>query len=99
MAGKDGLFVSVKGPVQLCVGVVGILVCVAWFMHMWSFAKIYEAKKKTLRSLEEKLPFPLFATEKAALGGKVIRLTFVDRITPVAWAILFGFLLLAKQTA
>jgi len=55
MAGKGGPFINVQGPALIIVGVVGILMCIAWFEHMRSFGKIYGAKFGTLRRLEEDL--------------------------------------------
>jgi hypothetical protein len=56
MAGKDGIFVNVQGGVLVVVGIVGILVCVAWFEHMRSFETLFAAMLRTLRSLESDLP-------------------------------------------
>ena len=40
MAGTGGLFANVQGWVFGVVGIVGILICLAWFDHMTSFGKL-----------------------------------------------------------
>jgi len=68
MAGTGGLFANVQGWVFGVVGIVGILICLAWFDHMTSFGKLYFAKLETLRSLEADLKLlKPFATETAIL--------------------------------
>lgn len=70
LGGKNGIFVSVQGAILGIVGVVGIVICIAWFEHMRSYGKLYLAKLSTLRHLEEDLendrplkPF-MFETEQ-----------------------------------
>ena len=97
MAGKEGLFQAVRGGVLVIVALVGIIVCVAWILHMSSFADLFSAKTATLCKLEEKLPFQLFSTEKQELKEKGrIRLTTVDRIIAAAFILLFIALLFFK---
>ena len=99
MAGKDGIFVNVQGPVFGVVAVVGILICVAWFEHMRSFGALYRAKFDTLRTLEKwESPSRPFTIETEALTKspsgprkkwRYTPITFIDRITPFASALLF----------
>lgn len=109
MAGENCIFVNVQGAVLVIVGVVGILICVAWFEHMRSFGILYGAKLGTLRSMEEDLPLKPFTVETEALkkhdqkdsGNADIKwrytpLTVVDRITPAASILLFIGLLVFK---
>ena len=98
MAGKDGPFVNVQGPVQVIVGIFGILICFGWFSHMGSFRSLFEAKLETLRAIEKKLPFELFTKEKEKLGTRhYVHVTVIDQIIPAACLVLFGFLLFYKQ--
>src|SRR5712692_4379653 len=53
MAGKDGPLKVVEGPVKTLVGIVGIILCVVWVMHMQSFGAIYRAKFDVLRAIEK----------------------------------------------
>jgi hypothetical protein len=112
MAGKDSIFANVQGGVLVVVGVVGILVCLAWFEHMRSFGKLYRAKLQTLRLLEDAMtknePLKPFIIETGLLkspptpGDRTWRyrpITFVDIITPLASAVLFATLLLFKVGA
>src|SRR5260370_12747887 len=98
MAGKDGPFVNVQGPVQVIVGVCGSLICFGWFVDMGSFRSLFEAKLETLRAIEKKLPFELFTKEKEKLGTRhYVHVTVIDQIIPAACLVLFGFLLFYKQ--
>jgi hypothetical protein len=44
MAGADGLFANVRGPVLILASAVGILLRIVWVMHMQSFAAIHDDK-------------------------------------------------------
>jgi hypothetical protein len=57
-----------KGKSSWSLGVIGVLICLAWFDHMASFGKLYFAKLETLRSLEDELNvLKPFAKETAIL--------------------------------
>ena len=118
MAGKNGPFVNVRGPVLLVVALGGMVVCVAWFQHMKSFGTIFLAKLGTLRDMEEDLskqrslkPFTVeteklreqqekpeqeSAPRKEDIKFRYRPLTVLDRVIPVASAVLFAGLLLFK---
>jgi hypothetical protein len=96
MAGKEGVLQVVQGPVRILVGMVGILLCVAWIMHMQSFGAIYRAKFNVLRAMETKCHlFPVFAEEWGYLkdNPRFKFLTLMDSAIPVLFAALFLALL------
>jgi hypothetical protein len=108
LAGKDAVFFKVQDQVLRIVALVGVLICLAWFEHMRSFGKLYLAKLSTLRALEEDLkehrplqPFQietdlLLHPKKKKLRFRYTPLTLVDRIIPLASALLFLSLLQFK---
>ena len=97
MAGKDGVFQAVRDTASVVVGLVGITLCVAWMLHMSSMAKLFTAKRETLRTIEQRLPFQLFATEERHLQNvQRIRLTTIDRLVAIAFVVLFAALLFVK---
>jgi hypothetical protein len=99
MAGKDGLLKAVEGPVRTLVGMLGIILCVAWVMHMQSFAAIYNAKFGVLRAIEkERNLFPVFDEEWKHLHAdpRYRLLTLIDSAVPLLFAALFIALLYLK---
>ena len=99
MAGQDGPFHVVQGTVLVLVGLVGIILCMAWVMHMQSFAAIYRAKFDVLRAMEEKHNlFHVFDEEWKRLktDPRYRLLTFIDSVTPVIFAALFIAVILLK---
>ena len=99
MASQDGPFHVVHGTVLVLVGLVGIILCMAWVMHMQSFAAIYRAKFDVLRAMEEKHNlFHVFDEEWKRLKDdpRYRLLTFIDSVTPVIFAALFIAVILLK---
>jgi hypothetical protein len=108
MAGTDGLFENVRGPVLKVVAAVGILVCLSWFEHMRSFGTLFGAKLNTLHKLEDALeknsPIKPFTEEATVLlNPKKHRnkwsyspITLVDRFTPLGFLSLFVLLAFLK---
>lgn len=108
MAGKDGIFVNVHGPVLNVVAVVGVLICLAWFEHMRSFGFLFGTKLKTVRKLEEEmelnLPLRPFTIETVILQERkwpktnwaYSPITLVDRVTPLGFLTLFILLAYLK---
>lgn len=63
LAGKDGPL-KIAGPALVLVGIVGIVLCIVWLMHMQAFRAIYLAKFNVLRKMEEKgCLYPIFKEE------------------------------------
>ena len=97
LAGSEGIFAGAKGSVQLVVGSVGVLICVAWHQHMNAFSKIFAAKREVLRSIEQRLPVKPFTAEKAAIDQLDYRhVTSVDKFTAGTCALLFLVLMFVK---
>lgn len=95
LAGEKGLLVNMQKSVQIMVGLVGIIICVLWFLHMRSFADIYKAKKVTLCKIEEELPAKPFSHE-GSIEGKRTRITDVDKGVALAFVALFAALIYIK---
>ena len=96
MAGKDGPLKVVEGPVRTLVGLVGIILCVVWVMHMQSFGAIYRAKFDVLRAMETQCNlFHVFDEEWKYLkdNPRFKLLTLIDSAIPVLFALLFIALL------
>ena len=96
MAGKDGVLKVVDGPVRTLVGLVGIVLCAVWVMHMKSYGAIYRAKFNVLRAMETKCNFfPVFAEEWKYLkdNPRFKLLTLIDSVIPRLFAALFIALL------
>lgn len=109
MSGWTGVFQNVEGPVLAIVVIVGVLVCVAWFSHMRSFAWLCAAKLSALRELEGRLPAQPFGIETERLaqltahvrGRRTLGympMTLVDAILPFAFAVLLLGILLFRNT-
>jgi hypothetical protein len=97
LAGKDGILKGVH-EAAVVVGLVGVLIGVAWFLHMGRFADIFSAKGETLEDLESDLPAKLFTTERAKLkGGQYLRLTSVDQVVAFCFIVLFAALAYMKR--
>jgi len=75
-------------------GLVGIVISAAWFEHMRSFEKLFEAKLEILRSVERKLNAHLFSLEEEQLHVRNYRhITYIDSVAPVAFVVLFAGLI------
>jgi hypothetical protein len=48
---------------QSSVAVLGILLCIAWYIHSLSFNKLFLVKFSIIKEIEEELPIQLFAKE------------------------------------
>ena len=99
LAGSTGALLPVHDEVLRLVGGVGLLICLSWFLHMWTFGTIYRAKRHALAEGEAKLPFTPFTIEKTFLSGQnYFRLTIIDRFVAIVFAILF-LVLVSFKTA
>lgn len=92
--GTDALLGKVRGSVLIVVGLVGAMVCVSWLLHMWSFARLFKIKKKTLGELESAFQFSVtpFSRElQLDVDPKFRRprLTSVDRLMASIFIVLF----------
>lgn len=97
LAGKDGIFQGVR-EVATVVGLVGVLICLAWCLDMGRFADLFRAKAGTLRQMESGLPSAPFVLEDQALAGmRYPRLTRVDQGVALAFIVLFAALVYLKR--
>lgn len=99
MAGEEGIFANVRGNVLTLTGLVGILLCIVWVMHMQAFGAIYRAKFDVLRGIENKHGlFHIFDEEWSFLKAnpRFRMLTFIDSVTPVLFLLVFVALLYLK---
>jgi hypothetical protein len=99
MAGKEGLFVNVRGHVLTLSGIVGILLCIVWVMHMRAFGAIYRAKFDVLRAIEDKYKlFHIFDEEWKSLKAnpRYKLLTVIDSVIPILFLLIFVVLLFLK---
>ena len=99
MTGEGGPLVDVKGAFQEIVGIVGIVMCIVWIMHMQSFAAIYLAKFKVLREIEKGQGFfALFDREWEHLksDSRYKCLTLIDSVVPIVFASLFVVIVFVK---
>ncbi len=99
MAGKEGIFANVRGHVLTLVSLVGILLCIAWVMHMQAFGAIYRAKFDVLRKIEDDHGlFHIFDEEWKLLKAnpRYVLLTFIDSVMPVLFLLIFIALLYLK---
>ena len=99
IAGPNGVLKVVEGPVRTLVGMVGIVLCAVWLMHMQSFGAIYRAKFDVLRTIEnERNLFHVFDEEWKHLkeDSRYKLLTLIDSAMPGLFAALFVALLYFK---
>ena len=99
MTGEKGVFVSVQGHVLTLTGLVGVLLCIVWVMHMQAFGAIYLAKFDVLRRIESQHSlFHIFDEEWKLLKAnpRYKLLIFIDSVTPVLFLIVFIALLYLK---
>ncbi|MCK4842440.1 MAG: hypothetical protein KAT04_11270 [Methylococcales bacterium] len=99
MAGEKGIFANVQGHVLTLAGLVGILLCIVWVMHMQAFGAIYRAKFDVLRKIESKHSlFHIFDEEWKFLKAnpRFKLLTFIDSVTPILFLIVFITLMYLK---
>jgi hypothetical protein len=95
--GTDSLLQNVRGFVVFIGGGVGVLVCIAWILHMGSFGNLFEAKTATLVEMEKALewsvkPFEYEGNHSAAKRRR--RLTNIDRFVASIFIVLFSALTL-----
>lgn len=85
----------------LAVGLLGIVLCVVWYINLEAYRQLNSAKYKVIQEMEEKLPFPSYTQEWAIVNMKdgtnqprYTRLTWVEKIVPILMAMPYLFLTL-----
>lgn len=105
-SGEDALFRTTSGG-RAAINAAGLVVAVAWALHMRRFSVIFVVKKIVLRNCEKelKLPFKFFEQEfeefksiknSARAGTRWIRfarLTVIDQMVALIFIIFFAFML------
>ena len=88
------------GILMLCIGLLGIALAAAWFLHLRSYRQLNTGKFKPLHELEEKLAYPFYKREwelldKGEKPGKYWKLSVVETIVPGVFCAAFLALLVA----
>lgn len=83
------------------IGLMGLAICVIWFLIVLSYKQLNSGKFKMIHRLEKKLPIKLFADEWKELGeGKSLRkyipLSHIEIIVPIIFFFLYLGLLFCK---
>lgn len=83
----------------LAVAVLGIVLCVVWYINLESYRQLNSGKFKTIHEMEEKLPFPCYDREWEIMNmkgegvkPKFMRLTNVEKFVPMLLAIPYTLL-------
>jgi hypothetical protein len=83
----------------LAIGILGILLCITWYINLESYRQLNSGKYKVIHELEQKLPFSCYEREWAIMNmkdradkPKYKRLTWVEKLVPVLMALPFLFL-------
>ena len=97
------VFLSLTGPKealgnisfigQFAVALLGIILCIAWFIHTLAFGKLFYAKFYILKEMEKELHFQIFDKEWKKL--QEIKYTLLTKIESfVSLAVLIPFIIL-----
>lgn len=83
------------------VGLMGLAICIIWFLIVLSYKQLNSGKFKIIHKLEKKLPIQLFADEWRELGeGKNLRkyipLSHIEISVPIVFFFLYLILLFCK---
>jgi hypothetical protein len=100
MTGDKGPFIKLQWPVQVIVGITGIIICVLWFLHMRSFGALFRAKFSVLREMEAHgLAFPIFKREWELLRDdtRFTLLSIIDAGMPWVFALISVAIVYLKQ--
>jgi hypothetical protein len=84
----------------IAVAILGIVLCVVWYINLESYRQLNSGKYKTIHEMEQRLPFPCFDREWEIMSmrgedgkPKFTRLTRVEKFVPILLGIPFLFLL------
>ena len=82
------------GSLMIGFGLLGMLLAVAWYIHIRSYRQLNSGKFKPLHELEEKLAYPFFKREWELLEegenpNKYWKLTVVETFVPAIFFVLF----------
>lgn len=87
---KDGKIISGINfsVILLIVGILGVLLCIVWYLNIKSYRQLNTGKFKALHEIEEQISYPFFKREWELLGegkkpGIYFQLSKVEQLTPV----------------
>lgn len=85
----------------LAVGLLGIVLCVVWYINLEAYRQLNSGKYKVIQEMEKELPFPSYTREWEIVNmvdganlPRYTRLTWVEKIVPILMAIPYLFLCL-----
>lgn len=78
LTNKQGALGDIGPLARAAVALLGILLCLAWHMHVRSYGLLYKAKFEVLREMEKALAFPVYQRELERLTAS--RYFFFTRI-------------------
>lgn len=86
------VFGSVLNVVLVAVGILGIALCILWYVNLYTYRQLNSGKFQTIHEMEQHLPFPAYEREWGILGkGKASKkyrqLTKVEQCVPLVLAI------------
>ena len=83
----------VENPVpNVVIPVIGLLLCLAWFLALDNFERLAAAKTHVIRKLEESLPATVFAEERKMVeqgATKYGPLAKIGNATPALFAVMY----------
>src|SRR6266850_2258577 len=98
-AGVGGGFEAIRWQFLFALGLVGMIICIAWACHMSAFQSLFDLKRETLRKLEGNADFPIkpFTREAAGEDPKRTHTTKIDKWVALSFLVLFILLLGVKS--
>ena len=103
----NGIFVTLSLAVVTCstafwswksipILLVGLVICAAWFLYLYSLKTLNKAKFEVINRIEEQLPLSPFADEWSMIAKtkRYLSGTSIEKLFPSAFAILFLTLLI-----
>lgn len=83
---------------QITVGLLGILLCIVWYMNIQSYSQLNSGKFKVIHEMEERLPYACYKKEWDFIGkgedsAKYFQLTKVEKFVPALLGLPFIFAL------
>ena len=92
-------FSSVLSVVFVAVGILGIALCILWYINIHSYRQLNSGKFQVIHEMEQHLPFPAYEREWELLGGgkdgkKYRQLTKVEQYVAFILAVPYSVLLI-----
>lgn len=92
------IFAEAQGVVFLAAALVGLAVCIVWFINIRSYKQLNSGKFKVVQEMELQLPFPCYHREWEILRPdkgpkKYLQLTRIEQFVPLVLAITYLLLL------